>query len=88
LSKIDISVRELNGFVQVSISDQGRGIALEMQEKIFESFGQASADDFKQGSSSGLGLAICKKIVEAHGGSIGVTSEPGEGSTFWFTLPL
>jgi PAS domain S-box-containing protein len=88
LSKIDISLRELNGFVQVSISDQGRGIALEMQEKIFESFGQASADDFKQGSSSGLGLAICKKIVEAHGGSIGVTSEPGKGSTFWFTLPL
>lgn len=88
LSKIEISLRELNGFVQVSISDQGRGIALEMQEKIFESFGQASADDFKQGSSSGLGLAICKKIVEAHGGSIGVTSEPGKGSNFWFTLPL
>jgi signal transduction histidine kinase len=72
----------------VGISDNGPGIAPEYQEKIFDKFGQAENRKSTAHGSVGLGLAFCKLAVEAHGGHIGVESRVGEGSTFWFTLPV
>jgi signal transduction histidine kinase len=69
----------------VAVTDSGPGIPVEYQQKIFEKFGQVAQG---QKHSTGLGLAFCKLAVEAHGGEIGVESEVGKGSTFWFTLPL
>ena len=71
-------------FVRVSVMDTGIGISEEKLESVFERF--VKLDDFYQGA--GLGLPICKMIVEQLGGGIGVRSELGKGSTFWFTLPL
>ena len=75
-----------DGQVRVALTDTGRGIAPEYHLRIFEKFGQAELRDKHVGT--GLGLAFCKLAVEAHGGQIGVASQPGQGSTFWFTLPL
>ena len=71
-------------FVRVSVMDTGIGISEEKLESVFERF--VKLDDFYQGA--GLGLPICKMIVEQLGCEIGVRSELGKGSTFWFTLPL
>ncbi len=71
-------------FVRVSVMDTGIGLSEEKLEYVFERF--VKLDDFYQGA--GLGLPICKMIVEQLGGEIGVRSELGKGSTFWFTLPL
>ena len=68
-------------FVRVSVMDTGIGISEEKLESVFERF--VKLDDFYQGA--GLGLPICKMIVEQLGGEIGVRSELGKGSTFWFT---
>lgn len=73
--------------VLVSVQDQGRGIPPEMLRKIFAKFEQVETDDSRRFGGTGLGLAICKAIVEQHGGQIGVESEPGKGSRFWFTIP-
>lgn len=73
-----------DNFVRVSVTDTGVGIDKDMLPRIFERF--VKLNDFKQGT--GLGLSICKMIIEKLGGSIGVTSKVGSGSTFWFTLPL
>ena len=70
------------------VIDRGRGIPAEHCQAIFERFHQVEESDSSEKGGSGLGLAICKLIVEAHGGDIGVQSEPGEGSTFWFSIPL
>jgi two-component system, NtrC family, sensor histidine kinase KinB len=66
------------------VQDTGEGIPLEHQERIFEKFYRVPGG---RGGSVGLGLYISREIVQAHGGSMGVTSAPGQGSTFWFTLP-
>jgi len=80
--------RVQNGeFVQVSISDQGRGIPEAMRVQIFERFRQVKVEDQYQTKGAGLGLAICKGIIERHHGTIGVQSTEGKGSSFWFTLP-
>ena len=73
--------------VRVSVQDDGPGIAPEYHSKIFEKFAQVEAGANRQGFSTGLGLTFCKLAVEAHGGRIGVDSEGGAGSTFWFELP-
>ena len=70
----------------IAVSDAGPGIPPSVQEKIFERFQQVSPADRNHGS--GLGLSICRAIIQAHDGSIGVESEPGKGSKFWFTVPL
>ncbi len=86
-SSISISVVMQEGSkALVSISDEGPGIPIEYHETIFERFQQVSARDRSYGS--GLGLSISRAIIQAHGGTIGVDSEPGKGSTFWFTVPL
>jgi len=73
--------------VRVYIRDSGPGIPHESLERIFEKFGQVTPRQNQQQYSTGLGLTFCKLAVEAHGGSIGVDSEVGKGSTFWFVIP-
>jgi NtrC-family two-component system sensor histidine kinase KinB len=83
---IRLFVEQVGPQVHVSVSDNGAGIPYEYQSKIFDKFVQVKTD--KNIGSSGLGLAICKGIIRAHGGTIWVDSIPGEGSTFTFTLPI
>ena len=85
---IEIKTREVNNTMLVSICDNGEGIAEEYQKLIFEKFIQIKDKNGETTGSSGLGLAICKEIVKAHGGEIWVDSTVGEGSTFYFTLKL
>jgi PAS domain S-box-containing protein len=74
-------------WVRVLVKDQGQGIPDSHQQRIFERFAQVETSDKRDKGGTGLGLAICKAIVEHHGGRIGVDSEPGVGSTFWFEIP-
>ncbi|MCG8696962.1 MAG: ATP-binding protein, partial [Bacteroidales bacterium] len=74
--------------VAVRITDKGDGIPKEQQISIFEQYQQVSAKDSGKVRSTGLGLTFCKLAVEAHGGNIGIESEPGKGCSFWFTLPI
>ncbi len=73
--------------LMVEVTDQGRGIAPEDQDAIFQKFRQATNSKNPLVKGTGLGLAIARALVEGHGGQIGVRSIPGEGSTFYFTLP-
>ena len=73
--------------VRFEVRDQGPGISHEEKDKLFQHFQKLSAKPTGGESSSGLGLAIAQRIVEEHGGSIGVESEPGKGATFYFELP-
>ncbi len=84
---VEVSSHCLKNFLEIRVSDKGRGIPEEMQEHIFERFVQVNQQDRLKRNGSGLGLAICKAIILNHGGKIGVKSKPGEGSTFWFRLP-
>ena len=81
---VSLSYEVEGDFVRVSVTDTGIGIDKEKQASVFEWF--VKLDDFRQGT--GLGLSICKMIIEKLGGEIGLRSELGKGSTFWFTLPL
>ena len=74
--------------VLVSVEDTGPGIALTDQNKLFVPFSQVDASPTRKTGGTGLGLSICRHLVELHGGSIWVESTPGEGSVFYFTLPV
>jgi len=84
-SVIRIDVNPVSTMVRISVVDQGPGIPHEQQSGLFERFYRVRADSEAPGV--GLGLAIAKGIVEAHGGRIGIDSEPGSGTSVWFTLP-
>ncbi|MBT4513721.1 MAG: PAS domain S-box protein [Chloroflexi bacterium] len=77
-----------NDTLDTAVSDSGLGVAAEVQEAVFEKFFRVTDAGRKSGMGAGLGLAICKAIVESHGGEIGVVSAPRQGSRFSFTLPL
>jgi len=85
--RIDVGAVPKDGLVEVSVSDTGIGIAPEDQEKVFEEFRQVGTAA-KKVEGTGLGLTLCRKFVELHGGRIWVKSEPGVGSTFTFTIPV
>ena len=83
--EIKISALEINGKWQFAVSDNGIGINTEHYEKIFDIFQRLHVNKEYQGS--GIGLANCKKIVQLHHGEIWLKSQPGQGSTFYFTIP-
>lgn len=78
----------MDGQLLTEVVDTGIGIMLEDMPKLFTRFGQLDMSSTRSAGGTGLGLSISKGIVEAHGGTIGVSSTPSEGSTFWFKLPL
>lgn len=82
--RIHISVDEDGGFVRLAFADNGIGIEPQYRDRIFEVFKRLHGKDVE---GSGIGLALCKRVIENHGGSIWVESKPGQGSTFYFTLP-
>ncbi len=74
--------------LRIEVHDTGNGIPLEARERLFRSFSQVDSSASRRHAGTGLGLAISKQLAELMGGSIGVESEPGHGSTFWFTVSL
>jgi signal transduction histidine kinase len=85
--RIEVSAAPKDGLVEVSVSDTGVGIAPEDQEKVFEEFRQVGTAA-KKVEGTGLGLTLCRKFVELHGGRIWVKSQLGAGATFTFTIPV
>jgi len=88
--KVEITSEIMNepapGRLTVSVRDYGSGLTKEEKAKLFQKFAQTEGG--KSAGGAGLGLAICKSIVKAHGGSVGVSSEAGKGAIFWFWLPM
>lgn len=84
---VDIVTQDSQGSLLVSVVDEGIGVPEALREKIFEKFVHGAYHEGRQ-RSKGLGLAFCKLVVESHQGRIGVVSNPGEPTRFWFELPL
>jgi len=84
---VRVDVEAANGAARVTVSDTGPGIPREHHARIFDKFGQLTARKAGVVASTGLGLAFCKLAVELHGGRIGLESDVGKGSRFWFELP-
>jgi len=85
-SEITVSAKRDAGHLVISVSDQGPGISMEDQAKLFKPFQQLGNSMLDHTKGAGLGLLVCRRLVEAHGGRIWVESEPGHGATFSFTL--
>jgi signal transduction histidine kinase len=86
-STVRIEIKSDPEYIEISIIDSGRGIPKQFHQAIFDRYKQVTVADERLKGGTGLGLAICKIIVELHGGKIGVESEEGQGSRFWFRLP-
>ncbi|MGD0353534.1 MAG: PAS domain S-box protein [Dehalococcoidia bacterium] len=87
-SQITISIKPEKESLVVAVKDQGIGISLHDQDKLFKPFERLGFSQDSTVKGIGLGLLVCKRLVEAHGGRMWVESEPGRGATFLFTLPL
>jgi signal transduction histidine kinase len=85
-TRIEITVQTNDHEMKFSVRDYGIGISSENQLKLFEPFQRVGTQEYKA-TGTGLGLVVCRRLVEAHGGCIGIESKPGEGSLFYFTLP-
>ena len=85
--KVEVGFEDLNGFNKIFVSDNGTGITEEMQKKIFKTEIGSSSNGTSGEAGTGLGLLLCKEMVEMHGGIISFNSEPGKGTTFYFTIP-
>ncbi|HDK45258.1 MAG TPA: HAMP domain-containing histidine kinase, partial [Actinobacteria bacterium] len=82
-----VSVHKSASGCRVEVQDEGPGITDADRERLFSYFGKLSNRPTGGEASTGLGMAISRRIVEAHGGEIGMDAAPGGGSIFWFTLP-
>ncbi|HWA89318.1 MAG TPA: ATP-binding protein [Rhizomicrobium sp.] len=80
--------REDKPFVRFSVIDTGHGVPKEIADSLYKPFNPGDSSYARQQQGAGLGLSVVKRVVEAAGGATGFESEPGEGATFWFTLPL
>jgi signal transduction histidine kinase len=85
---VQIELRVQAGRARVCVVDHGPGIPPEFQPRVFERFAQADGSDRREKGGTGLGLNICRSIVQAHGGTIGFESVPGVRTEFHFELPL
>lgn len=85
---IELGIRIVENFVQIQVKDTGIGIPAQYQEKIFERFRQVESAYSRKYGGNGLGLAISKALVELLGGNVGMETEQGKGSVFYFTIPL
>jgi DNA-binding response OmpR family regulator len=86
--QVTIAAAHAGEFVTVSVTDQGLGISREDQKRLFTKFYRVDTAMTREIGGTGLGLSICKTIIELLGGEIGCKSKPGQGSTFWFSLPI
>lgn len=87
-SVVSVEARAGESAARFNVTDRGRGIPADKLETIFERFQQVDSTDSREKGGTGLGLAISRSIVQQHGGAIRVESEPGQGSTFTFTIPF
>jgi signal transduction histidine kinase len=85
--KVDVHARLVDGVLEVAVTDTGIGIAKDDQATVFEEFRQVGRHYTNKQEGTGLGLSLTQRFVELHGGTLTLVSEPGQGSTFTFTLP-